>query len=579
MRSSLRKVMFLFYLLFALALLPSCSSEYAYNGKQQESGSNEESSQQELVDTTDIAWINYNGYDYYGYVKNGEIVEVDCAVGSRGPAGGYIFYDVDADNDDFDNDGLVSWECGYRYLETAPALLHLVDGKPCVDSSNSKYASGTSSFIQGYYRTSASGSNLRFNSTETYHPWDCTEDDLGTGLENTELIVKRMGLNGENAYTASSGSTTTKLYAALLCYNLEYKAANGVTYSDWFLPSAMELSAAAWNLTDSSLISAKNGKVYQSSSEKSEETFTVSGNTVYGVNYMHDTNCATSTVSGDTNDVLKGVKPASKLRDASLPVLPARRVACEKKDAADSSSSIPANTKTFSVGDVGPAGGYVIYDKGSYSDGWRYLEVSPSNVVIGSDGNPTLRTLAGSYSSSYVPSKYINKAASITNGISANYFVGCYYRKEGFGTNYYVNGTATYLASNCTSQAIGSGLENTELLVDAMWGDDGKLAFTKVSASEIFLSYFPAHVCSELSVTKGGIVYDDWFLPSLQELALVGNLSDEIKGNLLVEDYSCWSSSESTDTAEEMYSFNITSLETTSKARNKRIYVLAVRRF
>ncbi|MDR2865550.1 MAG: DUF4339 domain-containing protein [Spirochaetaceae bacterium] len=29
------------------------------------------------------------------------------------------------------------------------------------------------------------------------------------------------------------------------------------------------------------------------------------------------------------------------------------------------------------VGDTGPAGGYIFYDKGNYSDGWRYLELSP----------------------------------------------------------------------------------------------------------------------------------------------------------------------------------------------------------
>ena len=34
---------------------------------------------------------------------------------------------------------------------------------------------------------------------------------------------------------------------------------------------------------------------------------------------------------------------------------------------------------TYAVGDTGPAGGWIFYDKGSYSDGWRYLEAAPSD--------------------------------------------------------------------------------------------------------------------------------------------------------------------------------------------------------
>jgi len=39
---------------------------------------------------------------------------------------------------------------------------------------------------------------------------------------------------------------------------------------------------------------------------------------------------------------------------------------------------------------IGPGGGYVFYDKGSYSDGWRYLESIPESVgeltnIIGSN--------------------------------------------------------------------------------------------------------------------------------------------------------------------------------------------------
>jgi hypothetical protein len=33
--------------------------------------------------------------------------------------------------------------------------------------------------------------------------------------------------------------------------------------------------------------------------------------------------------------------------------------------------------KVYAIGERGPAGGWVFYDKGSYSGGWRYLEAAP----------------------------------------------------------------------------------------------------------------------------------------------------------------------------------------------------------
>lgn len=35
------------------------------------------------------------------------------------------------------------------------------------------------------------------------------------------------------------------------------------------------------------------------------------------------------------------------------------------------------SVKIYTIGEKGPAGGLVFYDKGSYSEGWRYLEVAP----------------------------------------------------------------------------------------------------------------------------------------------------------------------------------------------------------
>jgi len=46
-------------------------------------------------------------------------------------------------------------------------------------------------------------------------------------------------------------------------------------------------------------------------------------------------------------------------------------------------SYINAQGKEYIVGDRGPAGGWIFYDKGKISDGWRYLEAAPEDLGSG----------------------------------------------------------------------------------------------------------------------------------------------------------------------------------------------------
>jgi uncharacterized repeat protein (TIGR02543 family) len=51
----------------------------------------------------------------------------------------------------------------------------------------------------------------------------------------------------------------------------------------------------------------------------------------------------------------------------------------------DADLTLYAKWMPYNVGDAGPAGGIVFYDKGSYSDGWRYLEAAPSDIDVSGD--------------------------------------------------------------------------------------------------------------------------------------------------------------------------------------------------
>ena len=132
------------------------------------------------------------------------------------------------------------------------------------------------------------------------------------------------------------------------------------------------------------------------------------------------------------------------------------------------------------IGSLGPAGGYIFYDKGLCSDGWRYLEAAPESAEW-SD-----KVWGGS-------------------GIS-------------------VGGTGT---------AIGTGKSNTQRIVSS---------FGNAEPYERKVDY-AAKLCTDLVVSKDGVAYDDWFLPSRDELdQMYQNLKKNNIGGFSGIFY--WSSSE-----------------------------------
>ena len=126
-----------------------------------------------------------------------------------------------------------------------------------------------------------------------------------------------------------------------------------------------------------------------------------------------------------------------------------------QRDKVETDMILYAKWRVPEVGSIGPAGGIIFYDKGIYSNGWRYLEAAP------------------------VRYEYSKK---VWGG----------YGKEVEDTN----------------TNIGSGASNTEKIV-SIFGDSEPYS-AKVD--------YGAKLCHSLEVIKDGEVYDDWFLPSKDEL-------------------------------------------------------------
>ncbi|MDC1517598.1 DUF1566 domain-containing protein, partial [Cyclobacteriaceae bacterium] len=63
------------------------------------------------------------------------------------------------------------------------------------------------------------------------------------------------------------------------------------------------------------------------------------------------------------------------------------------------------------------------------------------------------------------------------------------------------NGSNT--TTGATGTAIGTGLANTNAIISSQGGNTGSYA---------------AGICADYSVTDGGVTYDDWYLPSEDEL-------------------------------------------------------------
>ena len=151
-------------------------------------------------------------------------------------------------------------------------------------------------------------------------------------------------------------------------------------------------------------------------------------------------------------------------------------------------TALAAQEKVYQVGQLGPAGGYIIYvDTADKYPGWKYLEAAPTDL----------------------PEKLAWSSEA--------------YKEIALGT---------------TSRELGTGKANTAAILAA----DANAPAAKA--------------CSDYSITVKGVAYDDWFLPSQEELHLIYSNRNPIGNLKLGKEVFYWSSSEDKDYQSVTWDFN-----------------------
>jgi uncharacterized repeat protein (TIGR02543 family) len=190
--------------------------------------------------------------------------------------------------------------------------------------------------------------------------------------------------------------------------------------------------------------------------------------------------------------------------------------------------TVYAKLTDYISGDTGPAGGIVFYENNDYAtDGWRYLEAAPTDLLLDDSG-----------------------------------------QKHIFG--YYKTSPEVFsVVENGTGTEIGDGKANTEALVAAM----GSGAYvSNDSGNDVTTANYAARLCDILEVGA----YDDWFLPSKDELnEMYQNWDTNKQGDFYGDSY--WSSSEGS--ADDAWSQYFSSGNQYSYSRNYGERVRAVRAF
>ena len=179
--------------------------------------------------------------------------------------------------------------------------------------------------------------------------------------------------------------------------------------------------------------------------------------------------------------------------------------------------------KEYSIGDVGPGGGFIVYDAKNPGD--------TGHMTISSSSTGTSEELGW---------RYIEMAAE---DLPVKYAFG-YYRTSDDGENTIVN------ANNDEHKKIGSGKANTASLIEKM----GTEAYLSETGSK------KGTYAALAAATYDGGGYSDWFLPSSNEISsLMHNLNQNDKYKI-TSGSNYWSSTEEESSKASSAEFRVATL-------------------
>jgi hypothetical protein len=161
------------------------------------------------------------------------------------------------------------------------------------------------------------------------------------------------------------------------------RASSSSTWGAW--TKAIPFTVA-WPVAATPAIGPKGG-IYESAQSVTISS-SVAGATIFYTTDGSDPENSATRISGTSpiGPIEATARPATTIR--AIAVAPWHKTSAEAKEV----------YRELTVGDHGPAGGIIFYDKGSYSDGWRYMEAAPSDQSAGIQWNNGMHVTTGATS-------------------------------------------------------------------------------------------------------------------------------------------------------------------------------------